>query len=246
MENQPSSPSLMESFIDVFTSPSELFHNLKDANPKHSLWIIPLIATILVAILIVVVTYNNDVLRYQILEQQQAAIQQQVEQQKLTQEQADTFIENMEKANPGMLIGFASIGIVIITSIFFFGASFFLWIANKFILKTNSGYLKHLELYGITSWIGIVGAIASVLLMLAFGNVFAQPSLSILIYDSFDVNSTLHKILAALNFFTAWQTVVIGVGLARFSEKPLFQGILLSLALWFLWIPVAIFLNLAR
>lgn len=248
MEEQTAvqAPSLGKVLGDIFIAPSDLFENFGNTAPRHSLWLVPLIVSILIGILTIIITYSNDTLRYQMLEIQRQAIEKQVEKQQLTQEQAEKILEGMESANVGLFIGFGAIGVTIMTFLYYLAAALILWGINKLILKTNAGYIHHLELYGTATWIGILGSIVSLLLMVGLGSLFAQPAASIVIYESFDVTSTLHRVLAAINIFSIWQTAVIGIGLSKLSGKPLSHGITLAFVLWLLWIPISIVLNVAR
>ncbi len=247
MENQlNSAPSLVKSFVDVLTAPSDLFNDYGKTSPSHALWVVPLIANILVAIIMSAVMYSNAVLREQILDIQRQAIEQQVQQNKMTQEKADQFINNMESVKPGMMIAFNLFSASITYLLYFILGALALWLADKFILHAPAGYVKHLEVYGISSWIGVIGNIILLLLMLALGSIYAQPAISIFIYQNFDFTSTLHKVLGAINIFTIWQVYVIGIGLAKISEKPVSHGLAVSFGLWIIWIPTSILLNLAR
>lgn len=245
-QTQLSPPSLATTILDVFSAPQELFNDYHKTATSHKLWLIPLIVNILFSIIVTFVMFSNDALRMQVLDVQRQAIEQQVQQQKITQEQADQFLDRMESANIGMYVGFASFGIIIGYSLFFFLGTLVLWLANKLLFHTSAGFVKHLEVYGISSWIGIVGSLIGLLLVLALGSIYAQPAASIIFYDSFDATQNFHRVLSAINFFSLWQTIVLGIALAKLSERPLFHGIALTTILWLLWIPVSIALNIGR
>ncbi|MBI4418549.1 MAG: hypothetical protein HY563_07210 [Ignavibacteriales bacterium] len=62
-------------------------------------------------------------------------------------------------------------------------------------------------------------------------------------YDPFD---TTHKIASALNVFSVWQAVVIGIGISTISEKPTRTGISIAVILWAIWVAIGIPLGLIR
>ncbi|MCX7984162.1 MAG: YckD family protein [Bacteroidetes bacterium] len=245
-QQSTSAPTIGEALLDVFTAPSELFEHCRKTTPRHSLWIIPLIASIILGIAVVVISYTNETLRYQMLEIQRRSIEKQVEEGKLTKEQADRIFEGMDTMSPAFFIGFGAVGVFIVTCLYFLIASLILWVTSKLLLKSQASYIQHLEVYGLASFIGVLGNIISLLMMISFGSPFAQPALSIFIYDSFDITSISHRLLAAFNIFSLWQTAVIGIGVAKLSEKSLGYGLTLAFALWILWIPLSLIFNVPR
>jgi hypothetical protein len=146
----------------------------------------------------------------------------------------------------GMMIAFAIIGGTITIGAFYFGGTLFLWLANKTILKSSAGYGKHLELYGIASWIGVLGGIITIMMMIGLGSISATPSGALAFLDSFDSTNKLHMLCASLNIFSIWQTVVIGIGLSKLSDKSAWAGIGISFVLWIIWVAISILLGIAR
>jgi hypothetical protein len=247
MEEQllPPAPSLGKTITDVFASPSEVFQSLKGTAPTPMLWVVPLIAMFLVVALITVLLFTNETLKVEMREVQSKAIQMKVEQGKLTQEQADQAEARMDSMG-GMMIVFGIIGAAIFISAYYFGGALFLWLTNKTILKSTEGYGKHLELYGIASWIGVLGGIITALMMVSLGSMAATPSAALAVMGSYDSTSNLHKLLSAINIFSIWQTAVIGIGLSKLSNKQTGVGMGIAFALWIIWVALSILLGIAR
>jgi hypothetical protein len=241
----PSAPSLGSTISDVFVSPSEVFQNLKHTAPSPILWVAPLIATLLIVVVSVIMIFTNNALKSEMKETQSKAIQKMVDEGKLTQEQADK-AEAQAESMGAMMIVFGIVGGVIFIAAFYFGGALFLWLANKTVLKSAVGYGKHLELYGIASWIGVLGGIVTVLMMVGLGTMAATPSGALALIGSFDPTNKLHMLLASLNIFSIWQTAVIGIGLSKFSDKQPGAGIGIAFALWIVWIALSILLGIAR
>ncbi len=242
----PPAPSLGKSFTDIFASPSEIFQSLKGTASAPALWAVPLIVNALLAIAIVIAISTNETLHTQVVDQQRAAVEKMVDQGKMTQEQADQRMSGMEKAGPGMFIAFGSIAAILFIVIAFFIGALFLWLADKLILKSAEGYGKHLELFGITSWIGILGGIITVFMMVGLGSMAASPSAALAVLGNYDSTSNVHKILSSLNIFSIWSTAVIGIGLSKLSGKSTGAGMGIAFVLWLLWVAVSILLGLGR
>jgi hypothetical protein len=230
----PSAPSLGNAISDVFTSPSEVFQSLKNTAPSSILWVAPFIATLLIVVVSVIMLFTNETLKTEMNDDG-----------KLTQEQAD-MTEAQTESMGGMMIAFGIIGGVVFVSAFYFGGALFLWLANKTILKSAVGYGKHLELYGIASWIGVLGGIITVLMMVGLGSIAATPSGALAFLGSFDPTNKLHMLMASLNVFSIWQTAVIGIGLSKLSDKQTSTGMGVAFALWIVWVALSILIGIAR
>jgi len=244
-QSLPSAPSLGNAISDVFVTPSEVFQSLKNTAPSPILWVTPLIATLLIVIVSVIMIFTNETLKSEMKETQSKAIQKMVDENKLTQEDADK-IEARSESMGGMMIAFGIVGGIVFTAAFYFGGALFLWLADKIVLKSTVGYGKHLEMYGIASWIGVLGGIVTILMMIGLGSMAATPSGSLALLGSFDPTDKSHMLLASLNIFSIWQAAVVGIGLSIFSEKRTSAGIGVAFALWIVWIIFSILLGIAR
>jgi hypothetical protein len=248
MEDQqplPPAPSLGTTFMDVFTSPSELFQSLSGTASSPMLWVAPFIATLLIVVVSVVTIFTNETLKTEMKDIQSKSIQKMLDDGKLTPAQAEA-AESRTESMGGMMIVFGIIGGIIVAAIMFFGAALFLWLANKTIFHSPAGYGKHLEMYGITSWIGFVGGIITLLMMVGLGSMHANPSGSLLVMSNFDTSNYLHKFLSALNIFGLWQMVVVGFGLAKLSGKSTTSGVSIAFALWVVWVLIQVFIGFGR
>jgi len=244
-QSLPSAPSLGNTISDVFVAPSEVFQNLRNTAPSPILWVAPLIATLLIVVVSVIMLFTNESLKTEMKDTQSKAIQKRVDEGMLTQEQADKAETNIESMG-GMMIAFGIIGGAIFVAAFYFGGALFLWLVNKIILKSAVGYGKHLELYGIASWIGVLGGIITVLMMVGLGSMAATPSGALALLGSYDPTNKLHMLLASLNIFSIWQTAVIGIGLSKFSDKQIGAGMGVVFVLWIVWVALSILLGIAR
>ncbi len=220
---------------NVFSSPGELYAEVSAAPAQTSSWLVPFLLSLVLAFIFTFAIYNNPTLRGQIYDMQSRGMQKQVDEGKMTQERADTIREQMESTGPLMFMvfgaGFASIGIAMM----FFGATLLLWIVAKFAAKFNGGYKKMLEIYGLASLISILGSLVMLIMINFFDTMYAQPSASLLVLNSFDPTNSTHRLLASINIFTLWQATTIGVGISKVSGKSFGIGIGISVGLWLLW-----------
>lgn len=245
MENQQATPqatSLMDRIIDIFASPSEAFSGIPELEKKSKLWIASFLATLLIGVFGMFLMTTNEALRDQMSQLQSDKIQEQVDQGRISQEQADRQIDAMEKMG-SMFVVFGSIGIVLMTCVSFFGAALVLWLVSKFLFSSGYSYSTYLGIYGMAAWIGILGGIITMLMMLALGSFGATPSAALFVYPDFVASNKTHAFLARLDAFAIWQAIVIGFALSKVNGKSLGLGIGTALVLWGIWVGLQVALG---
>ena len=236
MEEQqplPSAPSLGSTIVNVFAAPAEAFSNLQTSESKPSFWILPLIVSIAAVIVMMIIGFSNQNLKSQRLEATRITMEKRVADGKMTQEQLDRMMEGMEKGG-GIVLAIQIVAVTIIFSIMFFISALLLWLGSKTILKLPIGYEKILELSGIATWIGVLGIFIQMLMMIGLDSIYAQPNAAIFFFQNFDITNSTHKALAMLNFFSIWQTIVIGIGLQKWSNKSFALPMIISFGVWLL------------
>jgi hypothetical protein len=238
----PKGQGLGSILMNVFSSPGEAFVGLRESESRATLWLIPLILLILLASVSTYVVFSNESLKSQVIESRNQAIEKRLEAGKMTQEQADQAKAQMERMG-GMFIAIGIVSNVIILTVATFAAALFLWLAGKLALKSTAGYGKHLEAYGISNWIGLLGGVVTLLMIIGLNSIYVSPGAGLAVYASYDPFSTTHKILTALNVFSIWQAVVVGFGLSKLAAKSSSVGIGVALVLWVLWVVVQILLQ---
>ena len=107
------------------------------------------------------------------------------------------------------------------------------------------GYEKILELSGIAMWVGALGILVQIFMMVGLNSIYARPAFSILFLNSFDPLNTTHKVSALLDFFGIWQTIVIGIGLHKWSNKGLAPAMAVSFVVWALTLGMMYLLGFA-
>lgn len=247
-EQQPiaSSPSVMSKIMNVFTSPADAFEGISSSPSRTSSWLFPFLAAFVISLLLSYLLVSNEVLRAQIVEQQTQVVQKMVESGRITQQQADAQIERIQSMGGGMFMAFAIIGSLVFLCVYYFGGSLFLWLTGKFAFKSSAAYGKYLEVYGMSAWVGVLGALFTVLLMVGLSSLYASPSAALAVLSEYDSANDTHKFLSALNVFSIWQAAVVGVGLSKLSGKPTGVSLGAAFGLWIAWVLVSVLLGISR
>ncbi|HAL56796.1 MAG TPA: hypothetical protein DCP63_10045 [Bacteroidetes bacterium] len=242
---QQPTASLGDLIINVFSSPSDAFAGLRNTPARGSVWIIPMLITILLTAGFTYVMFSNETLKEQALEAQRKAIEERVASGSMSQADADRAAEGMEQMG-GMIMVIAMVSAVVVMAVVFFAAALVLWLAGKLVLKSPAGYAKYLEVYGLSNWIGSLGLIVTILMAVAMNSLYATPSLGLAVFSEYDSANTLHRVLSAINVFGAWQMIIVGIGMSKLSDKSTGMGIGLAAVLWVIWIAIAVALGFAR
>ena len=232
----PTVSSFMTRAANVFASPVELYTEISATPVQKSSWLIPYLLSVIVGAVFVFSMYSNPELRNKMAEPGRQAIQEQVAAGTMTQEQADRAEQFM---NSPFFLFTGMGGAAVMATVTTFAIPLLLWLIVKLVLKTPADYKKMLETYGISAMISILGTIVTILLMHAMNSMRAIPSPSILIMDSYDYHNLAHRFLSSLNIFTAWQVVVLGMGVSKISNRTAGVGISITMAVWVLLLIVA-------
>jgi hypothetical protein len=228
----PPQTTIWSRLLNVFTSPGEVFEEVKNSKPSAANWLVPALIYLVVGVISSFVIFSQPTIIQQIREQQTSAMDQQVKTGKMTQAQADQAEAVIEKfAGPGMMIAFGSVGAVLGSFIHIFWWAFILWLMGQLILKIKFPFLKAVEVAGLATMIIVLGALVSLLLTVIFGKLGASPSLALLV-SHFDFKNKTHMLLAAVNIFNFWQVGVSACGLATLTGAPFSKSLLIVGVYW--------------
>jgi len=216
--------------MNVFAAPSEVFDEVKRRPPLVSNWLVPALLFVLIGSVSAFVIFSRPGIQQQLREQQTKKMDELVKAGKMSQADADRAQEVMEKfTGPAMMtafgVAFAGIG----GFVRLFWWALLLWLAARWGLKRNPGYMKMLEVAGLASMVVVLGAVVTLVLTAVSGRLFMTPSLALLVSD-FDVSRKTHLLLAAANAFYIWQVIVFAVGLAKLTDVPFGRALPLALA----------------
>jgi len=239
---QPVKPmSFTDKIAGIFASPSELYDQVRLAPPTASNWVIPTLILIIFTIASMVLVLNDSVLFDQMMAPQREALAKAVQEGKITQQAADQQERMVSSGSPVILISLVvTIPITVFAVLFLF--SFVFWLIGKLVMKSTAPFMKVVEVYGLTFYIGALGVLVTAALRFALGSFHASPSLALFVLP-FDVHNKLHLALSVVNIFTIWSLVVTSIGLAKVFQRDLPKVLVLIFAVWILLSIVLIFLG---
>jgi hypothetical protein len=223
--------SLGGRLLNVFATPGDVFQEVKTAKDSAANWLVPALILILVSWAASVLIFSQDSIKHQLSEITDQAIQKQVEKSRMSEQQAEQARAMGEK--------WAGISAKISAALFPVLAGFltpfiwglFIWLVGAKMLKGDFPYMKAVEVVGLANMIAVLDVIVKTLLIVGLGNLYASPSLVLLIKD-FDPQNTVHSLLTVVNVMTFWLLAVRAVGLARLSGASFAKAALWVFGIW--------------
>jgi len=232
----------MDKVVNVFAAPGELYENVRSTPKTTSNWLVPAIVLICVSIVLSQVMLTNASLNDQIGQATRKAMEQAVQQGRITQEQADQQIERIGPGSVIFTIG-TTVGPLIFTFLRLFLIALVLWLLGKSAMKAQAPYMKVVEVVGLTLFISVLEAIVTTILAFAMDSITATPSLGAFV-SNFDFGNKMHMALAKVNIFTFWIIAVTSIGLSKLFQRDLPKVLVLVVALWIIWAVVSLFTGL--
>lgn len=235
--------SFSDKVMNVFSAPGELFESVAKSEKQNSNWSIPLILTMIAGIIFVFIAFSQAPIQDQIREQTEKSLQKQVENGKMTQEQADRAM-SVNPAKPGspLFMVFGSVGVAFVTAAMLFGFALAFWLAGKWVFKASVSYSKVLEVVGLSMYVSVLGSIITLLLVVAMGSIYATPSLALAV-SHFDPQNKMDKLLAAVNLTTFWYLAVVSVGLGKIFSVTTTKALVTVGVLWAVWTAITVFVG---
>ena len=227
----PPQMSLAGRLLNIFAAPAEVFDCVKAAGPSTANWLAPALIFIAVSWVTGWLILSQESIKHQLREFTIQAIDKQVEQGRLSERQAEEARAAGEKwADIGMKVT-AVVQPVFLGFVGPFLWGLLLWLAGAKALKGSFPYMKAVEVVGLSNMVGVLEVIVKTLLILVMGNVFAAPSLVLLVKE-FDPQNTMHALLALANVMTFWLLGVRAVGLARLTGASFGNAALWVYGIW--------------
>jgi hypothetical protein len=234
IESPAPTMSLAGKLLNVVAAPGDVFDEIKTAPPRVANWLVPVLLFAVVSVIAVCTLFAQPAIRQTIHEQQVKALDQKVQQGKMTQAQEDQALQMMDKfMGPTMLAVLGSVGAVLNSFISVFWWALVLWLCGRWFLQARFDYLKAVEVAGLATVILMLGMILSTLLAVILGRLYVGPSLALLV-DDFDPANRGHLLLGAANAVYFWHAGVLAVGLARLSAAPVVKAAIMLFTYWIL------------
>jgi len=236
--------SFTDKLVGIFSSPGELFDNVRQTPPTNSNWVIPTLVLIVVGLVMAYVLTTNPTLSDQMSriasEQMEKSFQKQIAAGKMTQEQANQARDQVAGFGTKGPIIFSYVSAVIGPFVLVFLPALIYWLLGKWVMKAAAPFMKVAEVVGLTLFIVALETLVTVILQIGLNSLFASPSLAIFI-SNFSVDNTMHSLASKINVFTFWELVVVSIGLARLFMKDMPKVLVLVFALWILWTLLTVF-----
>jgi hypothetical protein len=240
----PAGMSLAGRLFNVFATPGDVFQEVKTAKASAANWLVPAVILILVSWASAVLIFSQDSIKHQFSDIVDQGIQKQVQSGHLTEQQADQGRAAGEK----WAIIIAEISAGVLPVVFGFLSPFFwgliIWLVGAKVLKGDFHYMKAVEVVGLGNMIGVLEAVVRTLLIVGLGNLYASPSLVLLVKE-FDPQSTVHSLLTIVNVMTFWVLIVRAIGLARLSGTSFAKAMLWVFGIWAAYTGLFVALGLA-
>jgi hypothetical protein len=233
---EPPAPamSLVGKLMNVFAAPGDVFDEIKAAPPRTANWLVPTLIIAMISVISVCITFAQPAIQQTIHEQQVKALDQRVQQGKMTQAQEDQALQVMDRyMGPTLLAAVGSVGVVISSFVSVFWWALLLWLFGRWFLKAQFDYLKALEVAGLASVILVLSLVIGTLLAVVLGRLYAGPSLALLVSD-LDLTKRGHLLLGAANVVYFWHTGVLALGLAKLSAAPAVKATVIVFGYWIL------------
>ncbi len=226
--------SFGEKVVNIFTSPGELFENVRLTPKTTSNWLVPMLLFILIAVLLNQLIYTNPSLVNQMAAVMQKGIDEALAKGSMTAQQAEQAAQFMQPDSMIFRIQ-AIVGIALVTPIALFLLSLVYWLLGKWGMSATAPYMKVVEVVGLTFFISILETIVTTLLQYGLDSLFAGPNLALFVADHYDLQNKMHVALSKVNVFTIWDLTVVSIGLSKLFQRHLPKVLVLVFALWILW-----------
>ena len=180
--------------VGVFVSPGATFESVRSRVGTAD-WLVPLILVAIVTVIIVYLVTPIEMAK-----------------KRANMAQAEVNMEDMQTI--GMIAGMISAPVGVAVMLFLTSA--ILLVLVRFILGGETTYKHVLSVNSLSFLVGIPGAIVTVPLMLAKESASIQVGLGLLLPDAM-VETFLGRLLMNVNFFSIWQSALVGIGLGIVS-----------------------------
>jgi hypothetical protein len=248
-ETQPAEDiSLTDAMTGVYTEPAATFEAVKNSK-KRSYWVVPTILLIVITLVASFLVINDEELYSEIKTMQTKAAKERLEESvkdgKMSQEQMDQSLEQMEKfmdkSSPFFLIS-AILGPIFGGLVILFFRGLVLWGVLK-IFKGTASYMLVICTLGLASMIDMISAVINTVLAIVMGKLTVNIGPALFITKDM-VGESMAKLLGHFDLIAIWCLIVLGIGLGAVSNLKSSKTIPVVFALWLIWIVLVSFLNI--
>ncbi|MGA2667289.1 MAG: Yip1 family protein [Ignavibacteria bacterium] len=240
--------SLSDALAGVFTEPGNTFEEVKKATNKNY-WLMPIIILIVLAIVAGFLVMRDEELSGEIKAKQMQTVkerlQEQVKEGKMTQDQMNERMDQMEKGFSGsspIFYVFTIVGPIMGIFIVLFFKGLVFWGAIK-LLKGTVTYMLVITVLGLSSIIESIQTVINTALAIMLGRLRVNIG-PILLFAQNSLSEPMSKLLSHIDLLTIWYFIILGIGLAKVSNLKTSKVIPAVFILWLIWVCISSFANL--
>jgi hypothetical protein len=226
-----------DKIVGVISEPSNLFAKLAFQKVKTTDWMLPLLAMIIVSIIATFIYMSNPEIKLEMQQQQEKAMREQfdkmVESGQMTQQQVDEQLAKTSEMmnNPMFIYLFPSIGILIMTFVWFFVVVTIAFLIVKFVLKGDGGFMQAMSALGLPLYITVLQTIVLIILGLLMGKIIT--GLNPAAFMGTDIKTLPGFLLSRLDVFAIWFYIVVGIAFAKmFKSDNVKKYVFTSIGAW--------------
>jgi hypothetical protein len=201
--------------LNVLATPGLVFDEVATAPPKTANWVVPLILVCLSGTVLLELTTSP--------EQTRALIAPLLDNGQLNQDQAATLSAHWKSVSR------IAIGLSACAGTFW--SALVLWFIGRVFLKSRFGFLKALEVVGLSGAILVVGTIVTGLLIAATGDASARPALS-LFCGKLQPDSWSRSAAGMIDGFHLWTIAVLTIGLSKLGSVTIKEAAFWVVGYW--------------
>ncbi len=228
------STSVLSRYFNVLASPGEAFNGVGTLESKTSLWLVPMIILILITMGIAALTMSNPAIQQEMKEKVSQKMQKNVQDGKMTQEQADKYAD----VGGGWGKIMAIVGPIFGVPFFWLFMTLLYWVILAFIIGGEISWINAFTVVALGSAVYLIQAVITGLLVYATGSFTTQINLGFLV--SGDTNATLHALFSRIDPFSFWQMWVLCIGFSKVSDLTLKKAAYGVVGLWLVWSAILV------
>ncbi|MEI7812947.1 MAG: YIP1 family protein [Ignavibacteria bacterium] len=238
-----------DKIIGIIVSPVKTFENIARYPPRGIDWIMPIIITILFAVISNFVIMNNPNIRYEVLQKQMAQLEKNfnsmVEKGQMSREQANEQTDKIkERIDASAGIGarvsqIVSTIFVVFITFFIISGVYFLFV--RFVFGDDGSYQSAMVASGLPYYIGIIAILIMTITSLILERFVSGTSVAA--FMGKDVATLTGFILRKLDVMIIWSLAVTGIGFAKmFRADSVNKYIAVMFAIWIAWGMITFFI----
>jgi hypothetical protein len=210
----------------VITEPGVTFSETAKYPPRAKDWLIPLTIYVILFVASQIIQYSNPVISYDAKQKQIEAMEKRLDQQvkdgEMTREQADQFIEGMERMN---FFIFRIIGSFLGFVVFFFIIAALYYLFGRFVFKGDGSYSSAMVSMALPLYIGIIEVLIYTIAALVMEQGMANASIGSFLDIMPDTGYGL--LMWLINPIAIWMNVVVAIGLSKMYKRNVLPFVIL-------------------